>query len=282
MLGLFFAYCNNIASSQEMQIPEGANIDCPFQRTGMGTLKCRAADLGGSSSTDEVYEETCYECLPGKIYREVGCDQFTPKVVIYESRSLGIARPYLSFRVENIFCKKRMRSTTYEYCKSCSLVNAPTTQRIFKEAVEFFEASGFNNSKEFIEEARKKLTGDNLDFDGSITASVSSLESTLKTILDKKGTGYPKKEQLTGLWNVAKKEIHLGEEVASTHLRQVIGSLSGSISGLAGLRNDFSDAHGKGLVSPELYESYAELALNLSASVSTFLIRRFKEDQQSN
>lgn len=259
-----------------MPIPEDVNIDCPLQRTGMGNLLCRAAVTGRGSSTDEVDEEVCYNCDAGRIYRDIGCKEFTPKVVVFASQCLG-QKPSFLHRLENIFCKKRMRSTTFEYCQSCSLVNAPSSQRIYKETLDFFEAGGFKSSRDFLEDAKKKLSGENLDIDGCITASVSCLESTLKTILDKLEEPYPRSEQLTTLWSLTKNKILLGDKSALPYLEQIVGSLSGAVSGLAGLRNALSDAHGKGLIKPEVCVSYAELAMNLAATASTFLIRRFKE-----
>jgi len=60
-------------------------------------------------------------------------------------------------------------------------------------------------------------------------------------------------------------------------MMQLIGSLTGSVSALGGLRNELSDAHGKGEISQEVYESYGELAINISGTLSTFLIRRLAE-----
>jgi HEPN domain-containing protein len=180
------------------------------------------------------------------------------------------------YEVERIFCNRRKRETTYEQCKNCTLITSPETERVYKAALTFFESHGFVKSKEFLEDARKELTVNN-DPDGCIRASTSSLESTLKVILDRLEKPYPTKQQLTDLWNSIKREMDLGAESSAQQMKQLIGSLTGSVSALAGLRNSLSDAHGKGELSEEAYESYAELAMNLSATSSTFLIRRLIE-----
>jgi len=258
-----------------MTIPENANIDCPYQRTSMGYLKCRAADLSvGKDATDEVTEEICYKCDAGKIYREIGCNQFYPKTRNLVARSFQQTK-ILSY-IERIFCNRRKRETNYDYCKTCTLVTSPDTDRIYKEALSFFESSGFDKTKSSLEDARRELTANN-NPEGCITSSVSSLESTLKLILDKLGKPYPREEQVTELWKSVRAELKLGDEISTPHIKQVVGSLTGSINGLAAIRNDLSDAHGRGEISPEVFESYAELSMNLSASISTFLIRRFRE-----
>jgi len=149
-------------------------------------------------------------------------------------------------------------------------------KKIIQEAKGLFEAMGFSATKKELSKAQELIVKDP---DSCIRASTVSLESTLKTILDKLNEPYPHKEQLTSLWKAVKDKLHLGDEIAKGHLLQVIGSLTGAVMGLAGMRNDLSDAHGKGLISPETYESYAELALYLSATLSLFLVRRFKEHE---
>lgn len=259
-----------------MSIRDDANIECPYQRVGMGSLVCRAAEITkGKDATNEVSEEVCYRCEAGKIFREIGCDQFSPKTWILQHAGMG-AKDIIHFEVERIFCNRRKRETTYEYCKECTLVTSPATERIYKSALDYFESEGFSQTSKFLKSARKELTTNN-DPDACIRASSSSLESTLKMILDKLEKPYPSKQQLTDLWAAVKKEIDLGDEQSIQQMKQMIGSLSGSVSALAGMRNSLSDAHGKGMISQEAYESYAELAMNISATLSTFLIRRLGE-----
>lgn len=254
-----------------MPVPEGASIECRYQDIKPGSLICKAAAFG-SGSTNEATEEICYNCSAGKIYRELGCKDISPQTFIADARL-----EERDLHILNLRCLRRNRRTTYDYCLSCNLVSSEATQVILNRAMGLFEASGFQSSKKFFDEARLKLLGN--DPDGAITSSVSSLESTFKITLEKLGKSYPSAQQVMDLWDVTKKELLLGDEISGQVLLQIIGSCTGTVSGLGGLRNKLSDAHGKGLISGEVYESYAELALNLSATLSTFIIRRLKEKE---
>jgi HEPN domain-containing protein len=89
--------------------------------------------------------------------------------------------------------------------------------------------------------ARHKLSEN--DSDAAITSAVSSLESTFKITLKKLNKPYPSAQQVTNLLDVTKKELHLGDEISAPVLKQIIGSCTGAVSGLGGLRNKISDAH---------------------------------------
>jgi len=252
-----------------MEIPDDVNIDCLYQKLSYGSMVCVAVDKS-NSATNVVNEKACYNCVAGRIFRELGCKYISPKNVI--TQHLGQDNQVLTI---SLFCLLRKRTTTYEHCCSCNLVNSEFTTGQLRRVLGLFEAAGFKASFDFLIEARDELKKGNPD--GCIRASISSLESTLKIVLDKLSKPYPTKEQLTELWKAVKIELTLGKETVVIHLEQTIGSLTGAISGIAGIRNDLSDAHGKGLISPEVYESYAELSMNISGSISTFLIRRLKE-----
>jgi len=56
-----------------------------------------------------------------------------------------------------------------------------------------------------------------------------------------------------------------------------MNSLTGAISHLGGLRNALGDAHGKGVVPPDVPESIAELAINATSTLSTMVVRRFNQ-----
>lgn len=256
-----------------MPLPDDIDISCQYQILAIGGLKCRAANITGNSLSNNCNDDICYKCEAGKIYRELGCKHISPKIWIHQSSSLNI---YSNLHIlhKELFCSLRKRETNYNYCCSCTLVNSEFTKLRIDETKGLFEASGFKSSLIFLQEAKDKL---NNNPDGCITSSNSSLESTCKTILDKLGESYPDKQQLTNLWDKVKNVFNLGDEIAEPLLKQAIGSITGAIYALAGIRNALSDAHGKGLISSEVYSSYAEITLNLSGSISSFLIRRLKE-----
>lgn len=258
-----------------MALPDDKNIDCQYQRQAIGSLVCRAADTSWfKSSTNEPIEEICHDCDIGKVNRELGCDKISGKIVIGEIRSLGSHKQQQVVETK-LYCDLRRRPTSYNYCLSCTYVGNNFTKPVIKKVVDFFEKLGFESARNDMEKAQERLNSG--DGENAITNAISALESVFKTILDFYKTPYPQKEQVTTLWKSVKDVLHLGDEVAAEHIKQLIGNISGAVTSLGGLRNDLSDAHGKGLLSTEVYDSYAELAVNLSATISLFVIRRYHE-----
>jgi hypothetical protein len=251
-----------------MPLPDNINIDCMYQ-TQRETLICNLA-LSRAHTTQEVNPETCLECPIGKIYRELGCEYISGKL-----RIISLLNGSQKITPPKLWCKLRKRETDYNFCLTCPYIGTQFTKPIIKETTDFFKVLGFENSKKYLEKAQEKLHEG--DRESAITNSISALESTFKSVLDLLKKKYPAKEGITSLWKSVKECLQLKNEIASPNLMQLIGSLSGAMSALGNLRNTLSDAHGKGLLSPAIYDSYAELALNLSASVSLFVMRRYKE-----
>lgn len=104
---------------------ENDNIDCHLQQVGMGTLICRAARQTGDKTTNEVNPIFCFNCLAGKIFREVGCDAVLPKIHIYSYDQGAVPD------VETLFCKIRRRETTLDFCRTCGLATAETTRQLY-------------------------------------------------------------------------------------------------------------------------------------------------------
>jgi hypothetical protein len=260
---------------RKMSLPDDINIDCQYQRQGVGSLICRAADTSWfKSSTNEPDDRICHDCEIGKVYRELGCENISGKIVIGEIRSIGSHGQ--KHVVETIlYCNLRRRPTNYSFCLSCPYIGTKFTKPVLKKTIDFFEKLGFDSARNDLEKAQERLN--NGDEENAITNAISALESVFKTILDFYKRPYPQKEQVTTLWKTVKDTLHLGDEVAAEHIKQLVGNVSGAVTSLGGLRNDLSDAHGKGLISSEVYDSYAELAVNLSATICLFVIRRYQE-----
>lgn len=258
-----------------MALPDDVNIDCQYQRQAVGSLVCRAADTSWfKSSTNEPDERICHGCEIGKVFRELGCENISGKIVIGEIRSIG-SHGQKHVVETNLYCNLRRRPTSYSFCLSCPYIGTKFTKPVLKKTTDFFEKLGFESARNDLEKAQERLNSG--DEENAITNAISALESVFKTILDFYKTSYPQKEQVTTLWKTVKDTLHLGDEVAAKHIKQLIGNMSGAVSSLGGLRNDLSDAHGKGLISTEVYDSYAELAVNLSATICLFVIRRYQE-----
>jgi hypothetical protein len=257
-----------------MPLPDDVNINCQYQQVGMGTLICEAADLAHSQhATNEVDDEICFKCPVGKINRELGCNKISGKIEILLIQTDQEELKHLD--EVTLWCNLRKRKTSYEYCLTCPYIGTQFSVPILMKTLDYFEKLGFGSAKDNLEKARERLLSG--DPESSITNSISAVESAFKSILDMLKEPYPTKEQITTLWKSVKNKLHLGDEISSEHLINLLGNLSGCMGALGGLRNDLSDAHGKGLVSPSVYDSYAELALNLSAAICLFIIRRYQE-----
>lgn len=256
-------------SNQKLHPSEDDSIDCHLQQVGMGTLLCRAARQTGDKTTNEVDPTICFNCSAGKIFREVGCDAVLPKIRIY---------PYIGgadAHIENLFCKIRKRDTSLEYCQTCNLVTAETTRQIVTTTRGLFQAKGFYSAYKDLEKARESIRDGN--FDNAITRSIACLESTMRICHEKMGKPLPKKKQVTGLWKSMRSTLDFDALEPSGTVPALMNSLTGAISHLGGLRNALGDAHGKGVVPPDVPESIAELALNAASTLSTMVVRRFNQ-----
>lgn len=256
--------------SNQLQEPkENDNIDCHLQQIGMGTLICRAVRQTGDITTNEVNPTICFNCPAGKIFREVGCEAILPKIQI----RLYNGGAYSNIR--NLFCKIRKRETTLDFCRKCGLVTAETTRHIVSKVRGLFEAQGFYSSYKDLEKARESIRDGN--FENAVTRSIACLESTMRICHEKMGEDLPSKKQITDLWKSTRTILHFDEIDPSGTTLVLINALSGVITHLGGLRNALGDAHGKGLVSPEVSENIAELAINTASTISTVIIRRFNQ-----
>jgi len=256
-------------SNHLAQPTESDNIDCHLQQVGMGTLICRAARRTGDNTTNEVERDICLECDAGRIFREVGCDGVSPKIHIY---------PYMGgkhFSIETLFCRVRKTETTLDYCRTCGLAAAETTRQVVSTARGLFQAQGFYSAYKDLEKSRTAIRDG--DFPDSVTASIACLESVMRVCHEQLGQPLPGKKQLTDLWK-STREILCFEDLdpSGTTLR-LTNSLAGVVHQLATLRNALADAHGKGTFPPDVSETIAELALNVSATLSTLVIRRFNQ-----
>lgn len=116
------------------------------------------------------------------------------------------------------------------------------------------------------------------DPEGAITAARALLESTCKHVLDALNVEYGRSEELPALYKKAAAAMNLAPQ---NHNEQVFKEiLSGCISvvgGLAAMRNALGDAHGKAAKSPKPAARHADLAINLSGAISSFLIETYEE-----
>jgi len=258
-----------MSNEKLLEPQENDNIDCHLQQIGMGTLICRAAKLSGAHSTNEVNPTVCFNCSSGKIYRNIGCNAVLPKIHI---------SPYIggvSFNVSSLFCKIRKRETTLEFCKTCGLVTAETTRQVVSIVRGLFEAQGFYSAYKDLEKARESIRDG--DPEGAITSSIACLESAMTICHDKMNKSLPAKRQVTDLWKSTRIILKFDDLDPTGATLTLVNALSGLVVQLGGLRNALGDAHGKGILSPEVSECIAELAINTASTVATIIIRRFNQ-----
>lgn len=248
---------------------ENESIACHYQSFIPGSLVCRAARPKGKDSTNEVSPSICAECPVGRIFREIGCDSVSPKI-----RILDFGEDSFS-EVDALFCLKRNRDTTIEYCRVCTLVIADTTRQIVNTARSLFERYEFYSAFKFLEKARKEMRDG--DLEGVITSSIAIFESVMKSCHEKKDVSLPDAKQVTGLWKSTRKILELDEAGGPDEITDLLNVLSGVVSELGRLRNELGDAHGKGESLPVITEMTAELSLNTAATLATAVIRIYAE-----
>jgi hypothetical protein len=108
---------------------------------------------------------------------------------------------------------------------------------------------------------------------GAITSARSLLESVCKHILDDLSISYDSSWDLQKLYRHAARRLTLSpDQQAEDVFRQVMGGCATVANGLAGMRNQFSDAHGRGQGQAEANVRHARLAVNAACTVAMFLI----------
>ncbi|MFZ2975418.1 MAG: abortive infection family protein [Candidatus Moraniibacteriota bacterium] len=115
------------------------------------------------------------------------------------------------------------------------------------------------------------------DPEGAITASKTMLESTMKYILDELGEEYSEKEDMLDLYKKVSQELNLSPGNHHEKIfKQILQGVSSVIVGFSSLRNKYGDAHGKGKLYVGPDKRHADLAVNLSGTICTFLIETFR------
>lgn len=133
-------------------------------------------------------------------------------------------------------------------------------------------------SSTYIQEAwQKALERRATDAEGAITAARTLLESVCKHILDATVAVYDDKADLPKLYSLTAKQLNLSPSQHTEQLfRQILGGCQTVVEGLGALRNRHSDAHGKGVAGTKPAARHAELAVNLSGTMATFLLQTWE------
>ncbi|MDO8260318.1 MAG: abortive infection family protein [Candidatus Magasanikbacteria bacterium] len=112
------------------------------------------------------------------------------------------------------------------------------------------------------------------DPEGAITSAKSMVETVCKHILDVHKETYTEYDDIKSLYKNTSKvlKIDTNPKINQTLLKIFSGCTS-TITGIAELRNQVGDAHGKGISYSKINNIFAELAVNLSGSMTIFLIK---------
>jgi hypothetical protein len=171
---------------------------------------------------------------------------------------------------------------TFENLKKVTLADHSRPRNYFPPSYSILDASmaavvstyvSACESQEVRESWSKASKRVSSDFDGAITSARTLIESVCRYILEEFGVSLPAKADIGQLYKAAAKELRLDKSL-DTHpaVRQILGGCSGVVSGLAELRNVFSDAHGKGARGLKPARRHAELAVLLAGATGGFLL----------
>ncbi|NUQ70060.1 MAG: abortive infection family protein [Chthonomonadales bacterium] len=119
------------------------------------------------------------------------------------------------------------------------------------------------------------------DPDGAITSARAVLEATCKQILEECSVEYDRTLDLPRLYKQAAKVLNLGADTCSEGaFKQALGGCVSVVCGLAAIRNELGDAHGKGQDGRLPMPFEAELAVNLAGAMASFLFQTLEHQQR--
>lgn len=129
---------------------------------------------------------------------------------------------------------------------------------------------------------KKALARKANDPDGAITAARSMLESACKHVLTDKGVEFKPKAKLPNLFSNTLDALKLlPSQQTDEEIRKVMGNCQSIVSGLALIRNDIGDAHGK-IAGENVADSvHAEFVVNLAASVAMLILGKYSKQQDN-
>jgi hypothetical protein len=134
----------------------------------------------------------------------------------------------------------------------------------------------------YIQEAwQKALERRTTDAEGAITAARTLLESVCKNILDEANEAYDDSADLPKLYTLTAKQLNLSPSQHTEQLfKQILGGCQSIVQGLGAMRNRHSDAHGKGALGTTPASRHAELAVNLSGTMASFLLQTWEVNKK--
>lgn len=112
---------------------------------------------------------------------------------------------------------------------------------------------------------------------GAITLARTLLEDVCKWILHEAGESYQDKDDLPALYRKLAKVLRLApDDHTERTFKQLLGSCQQIVELLGSLRSKLGDAHSPGPKKAKPQPRHAELAVNLSGTMATFLVETWK------
>jgi len=134
------------------------------------------------------------------------------------------------------------------------------------------------SSKHVLDEWKKALKGREEDPENAITMARTLIESTCKSILDEADIDNDKIFDIRKLYEKVAEYLKLNPEQHNEQIfKQILGGCIAVVGGLAALRNSKGDAHGKGKGKVKPEPRHAELAVNLSGAMASFLVETWEK-----
>jgi hypothetical protein len=114
----------------------------------------------------------------------------------------------------------------------------------------------------------------------AITLARTLLEDVCKWIIDQAGETYREKDDLPVLYRQLSKILNLAPDGHTEEVfRTILGSCQAIVESIGAIRNKLSDAHSIGPKRARPLPRHAELAVNLSGAMATFLIQTWQARQ---
>ncbi len=149
--------------------------------------------------------------------------------------------------------------------------NAQVVDALRKKIDELDLGSVARNFDRAIEQADK-------DPEDAVTAACCIIESVCKHILDRVGQPYPSSQDVSTLVKAVQGRLNLSPSNPglAPHVKQILGGLASSTSGIGVLRTYGGDAHGHGSDSMLLEPRIARLAIHAASAVAIFFIETWQ------
>ena len=117
--------------------------------------------------------------------------------------------------------------------------------------------------------------------EGAITLARTLLEDVCKWILHQAGETWQESDDLPALYRKLAKVLKLAPDDHTEQVfKQILGSCQSVVESLGALRNKLGDAHSPGPRRARPQARHAELAVNLSGAMATFLVSTWEARQK--